>query len=106
MKVAPLYEKLRAGRLRWFGHVQRRDQTYVGERVEALEVGRRKQGRPRRRMKDCYEDDVKEVGANPAMPSTGGSGDGRHTPATHISGQARRRRRLMRGKNQMKALLL
>ena len=28
----------------------------------------------------------------PAMPSAGGRRDGRHTPATHISGQARRRR--------------
>ena len=64
MKVTLLHEKLREGRLQWFGDVQRRDQTYVGKRVEALEVGRRKQGRLKRRMKACYEDDTKEVGAN------------------------------------------
>ena len=27
-------------------------------------MGRREQGRPKRRMKDCYADDAKEVGAN------------------------------------------
>ena len=43
MKVVPLHEKLREGILRWFGDVQRRDQTYVGKRVKALELGRRKQ---------------------------------------------------------------
>ena len=63
MRVAPLHENLREGRLRWFGHVQRTDQTYVGKRVEALEVGRRKQGRPKRRMKDCYEN-IMKVGEN------------------------------------------
>ena len=49
MKVEKLSDKLREARLRWFGHVMRREETYVGKRVMEIMVGKRKRGRPRRR---------------------------------------------------------
>ena len=39
--VAEMRRKLREARLRWFGHVLRRDEEYVGQRVRRMEVGMR-----------------------------------------------------------------
>ena len=49
LKVVQLEAKMREGRLRWCGHVERREKEYVGKRVMAMEVGKRKRGRPKRR---------------------------------------------------------
>ena len=47
-KIAKLGDK--NARLRWYGHVKRREEDYVGKKVMAMAVpGRRKRGRPRRR---------------------------------------------------------
>ncbi|XP_042858561.1 uncharacterized protein LOC122244663 [Penaeus japonicus] len=43
---------------RWYGHVQRKDEEYV----ERREIGRRRQGRPKRRLCDCHHEDMREVG--------------------------------------------
>ena len=49
-KIAKLGEKLRNARLRWYGHVKRREEDYVGKRMTEMAVpGRRKRERPRRR---------------------------------------------------------
>ena len=56
--VRRLGDKMREGRLRWNGHIIRREEDYIGNRVLRMELpGRRKRGRPKRR----YMDFVKEV---------------------------------------------
>ena len=44
MKVEKLSDKLHEVRLRWFWHVMRREETYVGKRVMEIMVGKRKTG--------------------------------------------------------------
>ena len=61
LKVEQLEAKMREGRLRWCGHVERREKGYIGKRVMAMEVGKRKRGRPKRRWKDCIREDLKAV---------------------------------------------
>lgn len=57
-------DKVREARLRWFGHVQRRDNDYIGRRMLSFELpGRRPRGRPRRRFMDVVKEDMKVVGA-------------------------------------------
>ncbi|KAK3511554.1 hypothetical protein QTP70_009660 [Hemibagrus guttatus] len=42
-------DKVREARLRWFGHVQRRESEYIGRRMLDMELpGRRQRGRPKR----------------------------------------------------------
>ena len=48
--------KIRKFRLRWYGHVMRRDQEYVGRRVMEMELpGKRKRGRPKEKVFRCSE---------------------------------------------------
>ncbi|KAI5093161.1 hypothetical protein C0J45_17552, partial [Silurus meridionalis] len=55
--------KVREVRLRWFGHVQRRDMGYISRRMLRMETpGRRKRGRPRRRFMDVVREDMQVVG--------------------------------------------
>ena len=57
-KIAKLGDKLRNARLRWYGHVKRRE-DYVGKRMMEMAVpGRRKRGRPRRRWMDLVREDM------------------------------------------------
>ncbi|KAK3508865.1 hypothetical protein QTP70_010721 [Hemibagrus guttatus] len=47
--VGRLGDKVRETRLRWFGHVQRRESEYIGRRMLDMELpGRRQRGRPKR----------------------------------------------------------
>jgi len=58
-KVVEVSKKVQERRLQWYGHVKRRDDQYIGNRVLGMEVdGRRKRGRPKRRWKDCVEEDL------------------------------------------------
>ena len=44
-------EKTREARLRWFGHVRRKEDGHIGRRMLKLEVpGKNKWGRPKRRF--------------------------------------------------------
>ena len=63
VKVGNIGKKIQESRLRWFGHVQRRNEEYVGKRVEKLEVGgRRRRGRPKTRWRDRVNEDLREKG--------------------------------------------
>ncbi|KAI5621974.1 hypothetical protein C0J50_18358 [Silurus asotus] len=60
-------DKVREARLGWFGHVQRRDMSYIGRRMLRMEPpGRRKRGRPRRRFIDMVREDMQVVGVKEA----------------------------------------
>ena len=54
LKIENVTERRRKARLRWFGHVKRRDQDYVGRKtLEMVPPGRRRIGRPMQRWADC-----------------------------------------------------
>jgi hypothetical protein len=56
-------KKLREGRLRWYGHVLRRNEEYVGKRVLNMGLpGTRRRGRPKRRFMDVVREDMRELG--------------------------------------------
>ena len=45
VKVERLGMKMREGRLKWYGHVMRRDQEYVGRKMMEMELpGKREEG--------------------------------------------------------------
>ena len=63
VKVERLGMKMKEGRLRWYGHVMRRDQEYVGRKMMEMELSGKRRGRPRRRFLDVVKEDMREVGA-------------------------------------------
>ena len=64
MKGLRQRDKLRNARLRWYGHVKRREEGYMGKRImETAMPGRRKRRRPRRRWMNLAREDMKRVGA-------------------------------------------
>ncbi|MCJ8740102.1 hypothetical protein PDJAM_G00054950 [Pangasius djambal] len=63
--VGRLGDKVREARLRWFGHVQKRESEYIGRRMLDMELpGRRRRGRPKRRYMEVIHEDMKLVGAS------------------------------------------
>ena len=65
VKVGGLVGKIRESRLRWFGLVERREDSYVGRRVQTLQTGRRRRGRPKRRRKNRILEDLRAAGVQP-----------------------------------------
>ena len=64
VKVEQLGMKITEGRLRWYGHVMRREQEYVGRKMMEMELSeKRKKWRPKRRFLDAVKEDMGEVGA-------------------------------------------
>ena len=60
-KVGEISKKVQESRLKWYGHVLRREDEYVGKRVMAMEVpGKRRRGRPKRRWSDIIRNDLSE----------------------------------------------
>ena len=48
-KVGKISKKVQESRLKWYGHVLRREDEYVGKSVMGMEVpGKRRRGRPKR----------------------------------------------------------
>ena len=46
VKIRRIREKLRGGRLRWFGHVKRWEESYIGRRMMKIEIpGKRTRGK-------------------------------------------------------------
>ena len=60
-QVGRFVEKTREVRLRWCGHVLRKDDGYIRRRVLRMELpGKRKRGRPKRRCMDVVKEDMAE----------------------------------------------
>ena len=61
-QVGKFGEKTREARLRWYGHLRRKDDGYIGRRMLRMELpGKRKRGRPKRRFMDVVKEDMAEV---------------------------------------------
>ena len=62
-EVGNITLKAREERLRWFGHVKRREDNYVGRRVLDMTIdGTRRRGRPKTRWMDIVRQDMKDLG--------------------------------------------
>ena len=61
-KVGEISKKVQERRTRWYGHVMRRDEEYVGKRAMSIEVRGSRRGRPKKRWADCVKDDLREKG--------------------------------------------
>ena len=60
-KVGEISKKVQESRLKWYGHVLRREDEYVGKRVMAMEVpGKRRRGRPKRMWLDSIGNELSE----------------------------------------------
>ena len=61
--VGEISKKVQESRIKWYGHVSRREDEYVGKRVLGMEVpGKRRRGRPKRRWMDNIRNDLSERG--------------------------------------------
>ena len=56
----PMAEFLREERLRWYGHVQRRDKDHATRKILQMTVtdGKRNRGRPKLRWRDLVKEDM------------------------------------------------
>ena len=62
-KVGEITKKVQERRLKWYGHVMRREEHYVGKRAMVMKVQvRRKRGNPKRRWLDKVKGDIKGKG--------------------------------------------
>ena len=53
--------KVQESRLKWYGHVLRREEEYVGKTVMVMAVpGKRRRGRPKQRRLDSIRNDFSE----------------------------------------------
>src|SRR6476619_7142066 len=61
--IEGVLEKIRRGRLRWFGHVERKDEGDWVNACRGLEVeGVRGRGRPRKSWRECVNADMRSLG--------------------------------------------
>ena len=64
MGVVNIGVKCRKATLRWYGHVKRREENYIGRKMLSLDPpSRRRRGRPKQRWMDTIRNDMKAVGA-------------------------------------------
>ena len=64
VKVAPIKDKLREIRLRWFGHVKRRSEDAPVRRCNNINIprGKRGKGRSKKSLDEVIRKDLKVVG--------------------------------------------
>ena len=61
VKVEQLGMKMREGRLRWYGHVMRRDQEYVARRVIEMELPGKRKREAKEKNFNCSEGRYREI---------------------------------------------
>ena len=84
-------EKAREARLRWYGHLRRKDDGYIGKRMLRMELpGKRKGGRPKRWFMDVVKEDMAEVDVTEEDTVDRNKGNPLWRP---LVGKAERRRR-------------
>ncbi|KAI5731744.1 hypothetical protein M8J77_015349 [Diaphorina citri] len=60
IKVTEITNKIQERRLQWFGHIERRDQDYIGKKIREMRVvGNRKRGRPKKKWMNCVNEDLR-----------------------------------------------
>jgi len=61
VKVAPIEDKMRETRLRWFGHVKKRSVDAPVRRCERINIpeGKRGRGPPKKSLDEVIRDDLK-----------------------------------------------
>ena len=70
--VRRIEEKLKRDRLRWYGHVQRREENDITRKVQRIEVkGQRGGGRPELRWADVLKKDLKDLDLKPETAMNG-----------------------------------
>ena len=63
LAIDDIGEDMRRNRLRWFGHVERRDELYWIKRIEILQVdGNGVKGRLKKRWREVLSEDMREKG--------------------------------------------
>jgi len=69
VEVAPIEEKMRESRLRWFGHVKRRSVVAPVRRCEMIvpPSGKRGRGRPKKSLKEVVREDLRVAGLTEDM---------------------------------------
>ena len=67
--VAPIEEKMRESRLRWFGHVKRRSVAAPVRRGETINPpgGKRGRGRPKKSLEEVVREELRVVGLTEDM---------------------------------------
>ena len=99
VKVESIAERCRKARLRWFGHVKRRYQDYVGRKsLEMGPPGRRKRGRPKQRWMDCVNRVMRAIGTTKTRSMAklaGGELCLPQRPHNQVGAARRSRRRLL-----------
>ena len=74
-QVGKFGEKTRETRLRWYGHLRRKDDGFIGRRMLRMELpGKRKRGRPKRRFMDVVKEYMAEVEVKIQLIETTGEG--------------------------------
>ena len=73
LKIAPISSKVKENRLRWYGHMKRREAEHPIRRVMNMEIpGRRRPGRPKLRWIDCVRRDMDRLGLEESDALDGG----------------------------------
>ena len=71
LAIDDIAEVMRQNRLRWFGHVERRDELCWIKRIETLQVdGDGVKGRPRKRWREVLKEDMRKKGASGHISSS------------------------------------
>ena len=66
-KVAEIQHKMQENRLRWFGHIMRRNEDHMTRQVMAMEEGKRGRGRPPTTWMRTVSKDLKTLCLTPEM---------------------------------------